>query len=51
MDLARTKHTSFQVAGLEYSTQGPSGSQELLMRVATERYRFKIQIVLEKHKP
>jgi chemotaxis protein CheX len=38
------------VAGLEYSTQGPSGSQELLMGVATERYRFKIQLVLEKHK-
>jgi chemotaxis protein CheX len=36
------------VEGLEYSTHGPAGSQELLLGAITGSYRFKVQLVLEK---
>jgi chemotaxis protein CheX len=36
------------VQGLEYSTRGPAGSQEILIGAVAGQYRFKIQLVLEK---
>jgi chemotaxis protein CheX len=36
------------VQGLEYSTRGPAGSQEILAGAVAGPYRFKIQLVLEK---
>jgi chemotaxis protein CheX len=36
------------VQGLEYSTKGPAGSQEVLIGVVAGPYQFKVQLVLEK---
>jgi chemotaxis protein CheX len=36
------------VQGLEYSTKGPAGSQEVLFAAVAGPYRFKVQLVLEK---
>jgi len=36
------------VEGLEYSTRGPAGSQELFLGVVAGDYHFKLQLVLEK---
>jgi len=35
------------VEGLEYSTRGPAGSQEILFGVAAGPHRFKVQLVIE----
>jgi chemotaxis protein CheX len=36
------------VQGLEYSTKGPAGSQEVFLAAVAGPYQFKVQLVLEK---